>query len=267
MILTEGGNVFKDERKVPVTQRINRNDVPTTVTWLEQITGLNLKGELLGSTGVAPTSGDIDIGLDASKITKDAVIGVLTKWCRSQGIPDDQIVNSKARGKEPAHLDRWIDATGIEVHFRAPINGDAKRGFVQVDFNFLTNMKWSRFMLSSMPPDSQYKGVDRAVLFNSIGKVLGFKVNVNTGVHDRQTNELVTSDPAQLAQMLVPNGTVKDLASVEAVLGALRNDPQRREKLADFANYLKTTGRELPALEDSADPSNWFRFINQRLTR
>jgi len=122
-------------------------------------------------------------------------------------------------------------------------------------------------MLSAMPPESEYKGVDRAVLFNSIGKTLGFKVNVHTGVHDRQTNELITSDPAQLAQMLVPNGTVRDLVSVESVLGALRNDPKRREKLADFANYLQTTGRELPQLEDSADPSNWFRFINQRLTR
>lgn len=267
MILNEGGNVFKDEKKVPVTQRINRNDVPTTVAWLEQVTGLSLKGTLLGSTGVTPTSGDIDLGLDASKITKDAVIGVLTKWCQQSGIPDDKIVNSRAKGKEPAHADRWIDATGIEVHFRAPINGDAKQGYVQVDFNFLTNMKWSRFMLSPMPPESQYKGVDRAVLFNSIGKVLGFKVTVNTGVHDRQTNELVTTDPAQLAQMLVPNGTVQDLVSVETVLGALRNDPKRREKLADFANYLTNSGRELPQLEDSADPGNWFRFINQRLTR
>jgi hypothetical protein len=122
-------------------------------------------------------------------------------------------------------------------------------------------------MLAAMPPESQYKGVDRAILFNSIGKVLGFKVNVHTGVHDRQTNELITSDPAQLAKMLVPNGTVQDLVSVESVLGALRNDPQRREKLADFANYLQTTGRELPQLEDSAHPGNWFRFINQRLSR
>jgi hypothetical protein len=265
MKLLEGGNVFKDDKKVPVTQRINRKDVPTTVTWLEQITGLNLKNELLGSTGVTPTSGDIDLALDARAITKDAVIGVLTKWCQSQGIPDNQIINSKAKGKEPAHLDRWIDATGIEVHFRCPINGDPNQGFVQVDFNFLTNMKWSKFMLSSMPPESQYKGVDRAVLFNSIGKVLGFKVNVNSGVHDRATNELITSDPAQLAHMLVPNGTVRDLVSVESVLAALRNDPQRREKLAEFSNYLAQSGRELPQLEDSAHPTNWFRHMSQKL--
>jgi len=266
MILLEGGNVFKDDKKVPVTQRINRNDVATTVAWLEQVTGLRLKSELLGSTGVTETSGDIDLALDGNVIKKDAVIGVLTNWCKKQGIPDDQIINSKARGKEPAHLDRWIDATGIEVHFRCPINGDPKQGYVQVDFNFLTNMKWSKFMLAAMPTDSQFKGVDRAVLFNSIGKVLGVKVNVITGVHARDTNELVTSDPAKMAHMFFDGqGTVRDLASVESTIRALRNDPKRNDKLRDFAEYLAKSGRQLPQLEASAHPSEWFRHINQKL--
>jgi len=266
MILLEGGNVFKDAKKVPVTQRINRNDVPTTVAWLEQITGLNLKNELLGSTGVTETSGDIDLALDGNVIKKDAIIGVLTKWCQAQGIPDDQIINSKAKGKEPAHLDRWIDATGIEVHFRCPINGNPKQGYVQVDFNFLTNMKWSKFMLAAMPADSKFKGVDRAVLFNSIGKTLGVKVNVITGVHARDTNELVTSDPAVMARMFFDGrGTVKDLASVESTVKALRNDPKRNEKLHDFAEYLSKSGRMLPEQARSEHPTEWFRHINNKL--
>ena len=266
MILLEGGNVFKDAKKVPVTQRINRNDVPTTVAWLEQVTGLRLKNELLGSTGVTETSGDIDLALDGNVIKKDAVIGVLVNWCKSQGIPQDQIINTKARGKEPAHLDRWIDATGIEVHFRAPINGNPKQGFVQVDFNFLTNMKWSKFMLATMPAGSQFKGVDRAVLFNSIGKTLGVKVNVISGVHARDTNELVTSDPVKLAHIFFNGqGTVRDLASVESTVRALRNDPKRNEKLRDFADYLSKSGRQLPQMEASAHPSEWFRHINNKL--
>jgi hypothetical protein len=266
MILLEGGNVFKDEKKVPMTQRINRNDVPTTVAWLEQITGLNLRNELLGSTGVTDTSGDIDLALDGNVIKKDAIIGVLTNWCKKQGIPENQIINSKAKGKEPAHLDRWIDATGIEVHFRCPINGDPKQGFVQVDFNFLTNMKWSKFMLAAMPLDSKFKGVDRAVLFNSIGKTLGVKVNVITGVHDRATNELVTNDPATMAKMFFDGqGTVQDLKSVESTIAALRNDPKRNDKLHDFAEYLAKSGRQLPQLEASAHPTEWFRHIQQKL--
>jgi hypothetical protein len=266
MILTEGGNVFKRADNSPGTQRINRNDVPTTVKWLEQITGLSLMDAMVGSTGHKDTSGDIDLALDANMITKDAVLGTLINWCKKQGIPEDQIMNRRKKGNNPAMLDGWIDQTGIEIHFKAPINGKPAMGFVQVDFNFLTHMEWSKFMLAPMPEDSQFKGVDRAVLFNSIGKTLGVKVSVNTGVHDRATNELVTTDPAKLAHLLIgQQGTVKDLASVESTIAALRNDPNRDTKLHDFAEYLQRSNRQMPQLEASAHPSNWFKYINQRL--
>ena len=266
MILLEGGNVFVHADKSPGTQRINRNDVPTTVKWLEQITGLRLMDAMVGSTGQRETSGDIDLAIDANVITKEAVLGTLVHWCKKNGIAEDQIMNRKAKGKEPAFRDGWIDQTGIEIHFKCPINGNVQNGLVQVDFNFLTQMSWSKFMLAAMPADSEFKGVDRAVLFNSIGKTLGIKVAVNTGVHDRTTNELVTTDPAKFAELLLgPQGNVQNLASVESTIAALRNDPQRDAKLHDFAGYLQKTQRQLPQLEASAHPSNWFKYINQRL--
>lgn len=265
MILLEGGNVFKDSKQIPLTQRINRTDVPTTVTWLEQTTGLKLHDAMVGSTGVTETSGDIDLLLDATVLSKEAVISTLIAWCKRNGIAEDQIMNRKAKGKQPAYRAGWIDQTGIEVHFRTPINGNTKNGFVQTDFNFVHKMAWSRFMLSAMPADSEFKGVDRAVLFNSIGKVLGVKVTVHTGVHDRLTDELVTDDPARMAAMFLPTGTVRDLASVESVIGALRNDPQRNAKLKDFREYLERSGRQLPQLEASAHPAEWFRHLSNRI--
>ena len=266
MILLEGGNVFKHADKSPATQRIARNDVATTVQWLERITGLNLMDEMVGSTGQRDTSGDIDLAIDSNLITKEAVLGILVNWCKQNGIPEDQIMNRRAKGKNPAFNDGWIDQTGIEIHFKAPINGDVKNGLVQVDFNFLTQMAWSKFMLSAMPADSQFKGVDRAVLFNSIGKTLGVKVAVQTGVHDRATNDLVTTDPGTFAHLLLgPQGTIADLASVESTIAALRNDPKRDAKLHDFAQYLERSGKQMPQLEASAHPSNWFKYINQRL--
>jgi hypothetical protein len=266
MILNEGGNVFKLADKSPGTQRINRNDVPTTVQWLEQVTGLSLMDAMVGSTGQKETSGDIDLAIDSNVISKDAVLSTLVNWCKQQGIPEEDIMNQRAKGKNPAKLDNWVDQTGIEVHFKCPINGNAQNGYVQVDFNFLTQMGWSRFMLAAMPPTSQFKGVDRAVLFNSIGKTQGIKVSVHTGVHDRATNELVTTDPGTFAHLILgPQGTIADLASVESTISALRNDPNREAKLHDFAGYLEKSGRQLPQMEASAHPSNWFKYINQRL--
>ena len=40
MQINEGGNVFKDAQGQPLTQRINRSDVPATVAWLEKVTGI-----------------------------------------------------------------------------------------------------------------------------------------------------------------------------------------------------------------------------------
>ena len=261
-----GGNVFKHADKSPATQRINRIDVPTTVEWLERVTGLKLMDSMVGSTGQRETSGDIDLAIDANHITKEAVLGTLVNWCKQQRIPEDEILNRRSRGDKSPFLDGWIDQSGIEIHFKAPINGKDENGYVQVDFNFLKNMDWSTFMLAAMPSESKFKGVDRAVLFNSIGKTLGVKVVVLTGVHDRATNELVTSDPTKMAQMFIgQTANIGDLASVESIVAALHNDPHRSAKLHDFAEYLKKDGRSLPELEASAHPSNWFKYINQRL--
>ena len=40
MYLREGGNVFKDAQGQPLTQRINQADIPATIAWVEQVTGI-----------------------------------------------------------------------------------------------------------------------------------------------------------------------------------------------------------------------------------
>ena len=55
MILNEGGNVFKDPNGQIATTRINKADVAPTLDWLEKVTGLELKANTLGTTGLAPT--------------------------------------------------------------------------------------------------------------------------------------------------------------------------------------------------------------------
>ena len=77
MILLEGGNVFKDKKGEPLTQRIDRDNVVPTVQWLERLTGLSLTDNMLGTTGRKATSGDIDLGVDETKIDKQTLINQL----------------------------------------------------------------------------------------------------------------------------------------------------------------------------------------------
>jgi hypothetical protein len=231
----EGGNVFKDADGRAVTQRINQTDVKTTLAWLEELVpGLDLQNNTLGSTGIKATSGDLDIAVDSSQVSKEQMVAQLTRWAQSQGFKPEE----------------WIKKSGTAVHFKTPINGRPDLGFVQTDFMFLQNVPWSKFVLGAMPADSKYKGKERNVLMNSIAKSMGYKLNQIAGIADRETNEIITDDPDQVAKMLLNRtATRQDLASVESILQSLSTDPKREEKLADFREHMKREG--LPFLESA----------------
>jgi len=235
MFLHEGGNVFKDADGRAVTQRINQTDVKSTLAWLEELLPeLDLQNNTLGSTGIKATSGDLDIAVDVSQVTKDQLQSQLTSWAQSQGFKPDE----------------WIRKSGTAVHFKTPINGRPDQGFVQTDFMFLQNVPWSKFVLGAMPADSKYKGRERNVLMNSIAKSMGYKLNQIAGIADRETNEIITDDPDQVAKMLLNRtATRQDLASVETILQSLSTDPKRETKLADFRQHMEREG--LPFLESA----------------
>ena len=80
MYIKEGGNVFKNADGAIATIRINQTDVKPTVQWLEQLTGLPLMDNMLGSTGQKPTSRDLDLAVDPKTMSKDDLEAKLTKW-------------------------------------------------------------------------------------------------------------------------------------------------------------------------------------------
>jgi len=235
MNIFEGGNVFKDADGRAVTQRINQTDVKPTLAWLEELVpGLDLQNNTLGSTGIKTTSGDLDIAVDSTQVSKEQMVAQLTRWAQSHGFKPDE----------------WIRKSGTAVHFKTPINGRPDQGFVQTDFMFLQNVPWSKFVLGAMPTDSKYKGKERNVLMNSIAKSMGYKLNQIAGIADRVTNKIITDDPDAVAKMLLnKTATRQDLASVESILQALSTDPKREEKLADFREHMKREG--LPFLESA----------------
>jgi hypothetical protein len=235
MNIFEGGNVFKDVNGKSLTQRINQTDVKSTLAWLQELVpGLDLQNNTLGSTGIKATSGDLDIAVDSTQVSKEQMVAQLGRWAQSHGFKPEE----------------WIRKSGTAVHFKTPINGRPDQGFVQTDFMFLSNVPWSKFVLGAMPADSAYKGRERNVLMNSIAKSMGYKLNQIAGIADRITNEIITDDPDQVAKMLLnKSATRTDLASVETILAALDRDPQRDQKLADFRQHMEREG--LPFLEST----------------
>ena len=248
-LLREGGNVFKDAHGKSETQRINQTDVKTTVAWLERLTGLPLLDNMLGSTGRKPTSGDLDLAVDQNHVTKEQLVQKITAWLTANKLPPQE----------------WVKKSGISVHFKTPINGNPKLGFVQTDFMFLQKPEFSKFILTA-PANSEYRGQDRNVLLNSIAKSMGYKLNQNAGIMDRTTNDLISDSPDTIAKMLLnKRATQEDLASVETIVAALEHDPHRDAKLADARAHFQREG--VPFVESIGPYTevNWLARLRDRI--
>ena len=252
MNIFEGGNVFKDGDGRALTQRINQTDVKPTLAWLDlMLPGLDLQNNTLGSTGLKPTSGDLDVAVDANRVTKEQLTTRLGQWAQSHGFkPED-----------------YVRKTGTAVHFKTPIVGNPANGYVQTDFMFLKNVPWSKFVLTA-PANSEYKGVDRNVLMNSIAKSMGYKLNQIAGIADRATNQVITDDPDKVAKLLLnKSATRDDLYSVETIIQALAKDPKRDAKLADAREHFANQG--VPFFETRGESDTNFlarlrdRIVNQ----
>ena len=251
MNLFEGGNEFKDAEGKPATIRINQTDVKPTVAWLEQLTGLALLNNMLGSTGKTPTSGDLDLAVDANKVDKGQFRAKLEQWATSHGL-------------EPKD---WVSATGINIHLKTPIAGRPENGYVQTDFMFLQKPDFQKWYLTQ-DDDSKFKGVTRAILLASIAKNMGYKINQNVGLVNRATNELVTDNPDEVAKLFIPGATDRTpLGSVEKILAALKKDPKRDAKLADFRDYAAKQGITLEETVDTEDENSvhWLARLRDRV--
>ena len=244
MILLEGGNVFKNEKGEPLTQRINLADVKPTVKWLEGLTGLNLVDNMLGSTGRKATSGDLDLGVDDTKIDKATLINVMMR----KGVKAEDLRKS-----------------GDSVHYKAPILGEPSNGYVQVDFMF-GDPKWQQFSLTGSPEGSPFKGLHRHILLSSIAKQLGLKWSQKYGLISRASNEVITKDPAEIADKLL-GGTVKDMQSVESIINKIKDDPNYEQLVKDAKDSFEKDNLVLPESNGNILPGTaaWFKQWTYKL--
>jgi hypothetical protein len=244
MKIFEGGNVFKDPKGVPATERISRENVVATVQWLEQLTGLGLQDNMLGSTGRAATSGDLDLGVDSTKISKDVLIKQLLK----RGVKADDIKKS-----------------GDAVHLKTPILGDPSNGYVQTDFMFSDNPTLQQFALMGGSEGSQFKGVHRAILLASIAKAQNMKWSPKFGLVDRGTDEVITADPKEIAVRLLGQGHApKELSTVETIIKAIKDRPDFEQLVADAKENFSRDNLVLPESRPLPGTGAWFRAWKNR---
>ncbi len=262
--LFEGGNVFKTADKQPLTQRIPTKDVPTTIDFIEKITGLDFTKELdpddkkpvkwLGTTGRKEdpdgtfdlnSSGDLDLSVDAREITKEELIAKLAEWCRANGVPEEEIFNKGTKKN-----DGWIKDAGDNVHFRTPINGSQTNGFVQADFMLTVNPKFQQG--SMIGGRGQYRGEHRHIVLSSIARARGFKYSPKFGLLHGDTNEPVENgdDWNVIAkQLLGQTATTKDIKSVDGIIAYIIKLPNYDELVAGARETLGKQGIELPVKE------------------
>lgn len=234
-LLREGGNIFKDAQGAIVTRSIALDEIPSTINWLERITKLPIRNNTIGSTGKKPTSGDIDIAVDNDLISKDDLVNKLSSWVSKQG--DD-----------PRD---YIRKSGISVHLKTPIKGDAANGFVQTDFMFYKDPEFAKWM-GTYDPNTKFKNADRIILMNSIAKFQGLKLSPDTGLTTRDTGKLITRDPDEIARIFIgPGATAADLNTVESIMHALRSDPDIEAKVSDARDNFATRGLDLYSSDEA----------------
>jgi hypothetical protein len=232
--LFEGGNVFKGPDKEPLTRRIKREEIPSTIAYLEKETGIDFSMDKdeegvpvkwLGTTGRKTDSGDLDLSVDANEIDKKELAAKLIATF----------------GKDSVKL------SGDSVHLKTPINGDPANGFAQTDFMFSDDPSWQQFSVRGGLPDSPYKGEHRHILLSSIARAKGFKYSYKNGLMDPETDATITKDPNKMAKdLLGQTATANDLKSVESIVSYIKKLPNYEELVSAARETLSKQGIELP---------------------
>jgi hypothetical protein len=243
--LNEGGNIFKAADGTSLTQRINRDNVPATIQWIESVTGLPFPEESwLGTTGRKSTSGDLDLAVDESKITKEDLIKVLL----AAGVDAKDIKKS-----------------GDSVHVKSPIAGDPKNGFVQADLMF-GDPGWQAFSMMGAPEESKLTGMSRHVILASIVSALhpGLKWSYKHGLVDRVTNTTVEDGKSAKKLSDLTGIPVGKLNTADDILDAVSNRPNYEQLIAAARETLAKSDIQLPEAAPAPGTAAWFRTYSDR---
>jgi hypothetical protein len=245
MVVNEGGNVFKGANKEPLTQRINREDIPATVAWIERASGVAFpESTWLGTTGRKSSSGDLDLSVDESKLDKDTLVQSLL----ANGVDKNSIKKS-----------------GDSVHVKAPIAGDPNKGFVQADLMF-GEPDWQSFSMSGSAEGSKLTGMSRHIILASIVTALhpGLKWSYKNGLVDRVTNTTIENGKSPATLSKVTGIPVAKLNSADDIIGAISKRPNYDQLVAAARETLAHSDIQLPEAAPTPGTAAWFRTYSDK---
>jgi hypothetical protein len=248
-IICEGGNVFKANP----TGRINLVNIEPTIQFLSNIVGFDLSMSMLGSTGKRESSGDLDLGIDDTKMSKQQLFDKLTAWC----------IDNKLEPKS------YIAKSGISVHFRSPIIGKTNE-YVQVDFMFVPDLEFASFAVSNNEK-LPFKGVHWNIILSNLAKNVGYKWSGLNGIRTITKPEQVieNKDPEKVAKILLDDSsaTKEDIFNITSILKFLfkkYNDIDKVKQLLDTS--YNTILREYDLNIFDLIPTNNEQVVNENQT-
>ena len=187
---------------------------------------------MLGSTGKKPSSGDLDLAVDLNSVSKNDLSDLLKRHAASLGMDPNDVVKK----------------SGISVHYRSPIVGDEENG-VQVDFMFVDNLELASFLMTNdeRPP---FNGANRHMVLSNLSKNKGYKWSPAAGLKDRESNQLVSTDPQEITRMVLgDDATLDDIKSIPSIIAYLEShfgaDTTREMLSAAEETLLKVSGTHL----------------------
>jgi hypothetical protein len=137
---------------------IHIKEIPATVRWIEDATGLPVETHTLGSVGKKTWSGDIDIVVDADPGTIPELI------TRLAAIPGFQGVR-----RLPGNTVSAVVPIQSYQEDQVPPAGRPRTGLVQVDF-MLGDPEWYRlYYHAPSEHESKVKGAHRGILLGTLG--------------------------------------------------------------------------------------------------
>jgi hypothetical protein len=247
MHLNEGGHVFKNSEGQPLTQRINRDDVPATINWIEHVSGIRFPEETwLGTTGRKSSSGDLDLAVDETSMDKDTLVAVLL----SAGVDAKDIKKS-----------------GDSVHVKAPIGGRLGQGYVQADLMF-GDPKWQAFSMSGGSEGSKLTGMSRHVILASVVSALhpGLKWSYKHGLVDRVTNTTIEDGKSPVTLSKITGIPIAKLNSPDDIIDTISKRPNYDQLIAAARETLAKSDIQLPEAAPTPGTAAWFRTYTDKLS-